>query len=226
MASSSRRSERASRCSRSNSRSSAAPGPTGPSRSHGEHYQLVALDALPKPRTASAPADHHRRGRKAPHRAHRGAVRRRVQHRLRDAGRVRRAARRVRAGLGGRRPRPRDAHLLGDAAVGGRRRRRPMALLGESGRRRHPPGLRRCGRALRAYREPAWIASCSSTCVTPTSRRSPRSRASRPRWLRTGFKSRVRGRGAQARADPGLEDPVGTLSRAGIRSREAPWLAR
>src|SRR6185436_18519279 len=41
--------------------------------------------------------------------------------------------------------------------------------------------------------------------------------------LGTGFKSRVRGRGLAASGNGSrLEDPVGTHSRAGIRSRKAP----
>ena len=111
-------------CSRSSSPSCAAPGPTG------VHVRRRALPVIrgrrpPKPVQRPHPPVDHRRSCETPHGAPGRAVRRRVQHRLRDPGGVRRAPRRGRGRLAGRRPRPGDDDVLGDGAVAVRERMPP-----------------------------------------------------------------------------------------------------
>ena len=125
-------------------RSSTARGPRGRSTSAASYYRLQHADPLPRPVAGAAPAADRGRQRQAPRRRPRRPLGRRVQHRLRDAGGVPRAARARGGRLRGGGPRPDP--LLADDEL--RHRRRPG---------RPPPGVdrrldRRDGRAAQGAR--------------------------------------------------------------------------
>ena len=90
----------------------------GPFSFAGKHYRLVDLDAQPKPVQRPHPPVIIGGGAQAAHRSPRRSARRRVQHGLRDSGRVRRATRGRRGGVARRGPRSGDDDVLGHGAVG------------------------------------------------------------------------------------------------------------
>ena len=177
-------------CSRNSSRSSAAPGPRGRSPSP-ESTTPWSIWTPSQTGAAPAPAGHHRRRRQAADRAHGRPVRRRVQHRPRHPGRVRRAACRVSSSAwqdAGRDPASLTFSVMVpwltgvDAADLGRVERLAAWRGSDASRRRVRRG-RRHRHARRGGRAPARLSRCRHRpdhAPAPAARRSRRDRADSP----------------------------------------------